>query len=288
MLERYAAYMASRVSYNTIKVYLSGIQFHAYMAGCYNPISSMVRLYYLLRGIRRIQGSTFQRARRQPITTNHLQIISHRLQLLDYTPFQRLALLTTASVAFFGLLRCSEYTCSNSRNFDPLVDLMARNVTISENRSIMALRIKASKTDPFREGCTIRIGATRNHLCPVQLMHQYLSTHPFPQGPLFVMSGNQFMTRNDIVNLLSRCLPSTVGLNTHSFRIGGASAAASSGVPDSTIQILIQILGRWSSDAYRRYLHVSNDSIISLSRRLSQTSVLNRFWSQDSLSSLPR
>ena len=43
---------------------------------------------------------------------------------------------------------------------------------------------------------------------------------------------------------------SDVNLNTHSFRIGGASAAATAGIPDSTIQVM----GRWASNAYRVYL----------------------------------
>lgn len=86
-------------------------------------------------------------------------------------------------------------------------------------------------------------------------MSQYLAIHPFPQGPLFVFSQARFITCANIVDGISRCLP-----KLHSFRIGGASAAASAGLPNSTIQIL----DRWLSDAYRGYLHLSNNSVATL------------------------
>ena len=57
----------------------------------------------------------------------------------------------------------------------------------------------------------------------------------------------------------------TSNLNTHSFRIGGAAAAA--GIQDSAIQLL----GRWSGDAYCRYLHLSDYTVIGFSHRLFAT-----------------
>ena len=60
-------------------------------------------------------------------------------------------------------------------------------------------------------------------------------------------------------------------------RIGGASAAASAGVPDSTIQIL----GRWSSDAYRRYLRISDETVCDISSRLSRVVSYSRLWDSD-------
>ena len=51
-----------------------------------------------------------------------------------------------------------------------------------------------------------------------------------------------------MVGLVIHCLSDETNINTHSFQIGGASAAASGGVTDSTIHIL----GRLTSDAYQR------------------------------------
>ena len=76
-----------------------------------------------------------------------------------------------------------------------------------------------------------------------------------------------------MVLVLRRCFPDLPNINTHSFRIGGASAAASAGVPDSQIQIL----GRWSSDAYRRYIHVSDNLVLQLGQALT-SSHSTRVW----------
>ena len=86
-----------------------------------------------------------------------------------------------------------------------------------------------------------------------------------------------FLIRADVINLLRVSLPNMPLINTHSFRIGGASAAASTGVPDSTIQIF----GRWSSDAYRRYLCISNETVSDISSRLSRVVSYSRFWDSD-------
>ena len=96
-----------------------------------------------------------------------------------------------------------------------------------------------------------------------------------------MMTDSQFLTRQDLVTMLSRCLPEVSGINMHSFRIGGASAAASADITDSTIQLL----GRWTSDTYRRCLRLSNNTIIGLSQSISWVHNLTRFWLQQSLGS---
>ena len=53
--------------------------------------------------------------------------------------------------------------------------------------------------------------------------------------------------------------------------------AASVGIPDSTIQIL----GRWSSDAYRRYLRLSDNMIMLMSRSLASGCHVRRIWDTD-------
>ena len=97
-------------------------------------------------------------------------------------------------------------------------------------------------------------------LCPVTALREYMSIHPARLGPLFILSDGHFLTRLHITNILQAgfplALPSTIA--SHSFRIGGATLLCSLGVPDATIQIL----GRWSSSAFRRYLRIS-DALIS-------------------------
>ena len=56
-LQLFVTSLAKRVAYSTIKVYLCGVQYENLVCGFNNKISQKPRLYYVLRGIRRTQGS---------------------------------------------------------------------------------------------------------------------------------------------------------------------------------------------------------------------------------------
>ena len=273
-LQRYVVSLANRISFKTIKVYLSGVQFFSLLIGSNIRIASFPRLYYVLRGIRRLQGDRFRRPRRLPITYQQLLTIFHRVNLQMYTSFQSLMLRSACALAFFGLLRCSEYTSPRRTSFDVDATLLVQDISFNANRTIMFVRIKASKTDPFRLGCTIRVAAVPGRICPVALLREYLRSHLTGVGPLFIWRPGHYLIRNDMVLLIRRCFPRQLNFNTHSFRIGGASAAASAGVPDSHIQIL----GRWSSDAYRHYIHASDALIFRLGHALVSNSPSTRIW----------
>ena len=51
-----------------------------------------------------------------------------------------------------------------------------------------------------------------------------------------MQSNGDNLTHLYVAVFLTISLPDAVNINTHSFRIGGASTAASGGVPDSIIQ----------------------------------------------------
>ena len=283
VLQRFVVSVANRLAFKTIKVYLSGLQFFSILIGSNIRIASFPRLYYVLRGIRRLQGDRFRRPRRLPITFQHLLVLSHRISCQRYSAFESLMLRSACALAFFGLLRCSEYTSPRRRSYDADATLLVQDISFNSDYTLMYVHIKASKTDPFRTGCTIRVAAVGGIVCPVLLLRSYLRCHPTGSGPLFLWRSGHFLIRNDIVLLLRRCFPNKINLNTHSFRIGGASAAASAGVSDNHIQIL----GRWSSDAYRRYIHASDELVFQLGRALSSGSPSTRVWDSLSGGSVP-
>ena len=117
----------------------------------------------------------------------------------------------------------SEFTCPGS--FDEAIHLSPKDISFNKHFTVMYINIKASKTDPFRSGCVIRLAAIRDHkLCPVAAMRKYLAIRGMSPGPLFVFQNRVHLTRNYLVPFLSISLPGVPNLNTHSFRIGGASA----------------------------------------------------------------
>ena len=268
VVENFCVALSHRVGVKTIKVYLCGVQHWSLMFGFNTLLSSMLRLPYVLRGIRRHQGSTHTHPPRLPITLTHLRSILHYLRV-TFPPFDCTMFTAAVLSAFFGLLRVSEYTSPTRATFDPNVHLTLNDVQINWIRKLVFLHIKASKTDPFRLGVTLRLGATNNDLCPVHALLRYIVVRSFRCGPLFMFADNAYLTRAHITTLLQRSLPQSLNFNTHSFRKGGASALAAVGTPP----YVIQLMGRWRSDAYTRYVTFSDEFILNANCRMARTDI---------------
>ena len=169
------------------------------------------------------------------------------------------AALTTA---FYGFLRVSEYTSSHRTKFDPSTTLLFSDVSLEGD--VAHIFIKASKTDPFRDGITIRLAANESSLCPITAIKNFLPLHPTKSGPLFTYQDNKFLTRKELNSTLTSTTNGLANTSSHSLRIGAASTAAAMGCP----RWLIQTMGRWSSDCFRRYIRVSIHTIINTSHVL--------------------
>ncbi len=74
-----------------------------------------------------------------------------------------------ACTCFFGFMRSGEMTLPSESAFDPSSHLCVNDISVDDHTapSIVKLRLKASKTDPFRKGVEIILGRTRNSICPV-------------------------------------------------------------------------------------------------------------------------
>ena len=220
----YVTFLARRVCYVTIKVYLSALQFRSNFYGYNVNISNMHQLFYLLRGVRRLSpGSSRQRTRRCPITIPYLQHLIKHIQLSNLHPVDKVMLHSAVTLAFFGMLRSAEYTSPTSSSYFVGSTLQASDISF---RQFAMIHIKQSKTDPFKIGCTIRIASTNSVLCPVTALFNHLHTRNNTAGPLYIFNNGTYLTRQFVANLLARAFPH-IHNNTHSFRIGGASAAAS-------------------------------------------------------------
>ena len=114
--------------------------------------------------------------------------------------------------------------------------------------STVSIRIKASKTDPFRQGVTIYLGVTKTTVCPVKAILAYIAVRGTHEGPFFYFSSRKMLTRDRFMKEIRLAL-SKAGMDPdvyarHSFRIGAVTVAYAKGIKDST-------LGRWKSYAYQ-------------------------------------
>ena len=119
--------------------------------------------------------------------------------------------------------------------------------------------------DPFRAGIDIYLGRTNTELCPIVAVLSYLAVRGSEVRPLFRFNDGKPLTRQRLVNQVRTALQ-TQGIDSssysgHSFRIGAATTAAAAGIEDSRIQIL----GRWQSSAFLRYIKTPRDQLAILS-----------------------
>ena len=232
-----------------------------------DPLVDCLWLQRVLRGIKRTQGDTS--SLRLPVTVDIMMVIfrSLDLSLPDHCMFW-----AACTLAYFGFLRSAEFTVANLASFLPSIHLELADVAVDSmsSPSCLRLRIKVSKTDPFRKGCFLHIGRGEFPLCAIHSLLAYLTLRGDAPGPLFLFCDGRPLTRALLISWLHDILSSAGvqgNFSSHSFRIGAATVAARNGIPDHQIQPL----GRWTSSAYSSYIRTPAESLSRLSKQLSRS-----------------
>ena len=263
VLENFVVSCCSRLKHNTIVVYLYGVQFWSKLQGCRVLIKYMHRLKYVLSAVRRAQGNSFNRPTRPPVTWHMLERICAFIATSE-VPVDADMLTSAVLLAYFGMLRVSEYTTPTTSSFDDAIHLTVSDVAIYWDRRVAIINIKMSKTDPFMDGVRIRVGMLEHYLCPVRALVRYLARRGSRPGPIYIFRNGAFLTRARVLDVMVRALPNVPNINTHSFRRGGASALAAAGTPDH----IIQLMGRWKSNAYKDYIELDDAFVVNVNKAM--------------------
>ena len=247
----------------TAKTYLSGIRFAQISLGGKDPdISSMPYLEYVLKGFRKLAAGKSRP--RLPITSS---ILSKMQETWSKIPKRKnAAMLWAAScMCFFGFLRSGEIVVPSDTSYDPAVHLSYGDVRTDsiENPTCITVAVKASKTDPFRKGVVIHIGATKTQLCPVATVLGYMIQRGSRADPFFMFDDGRALTRERLVVEVNEPWKGREW-SGHSFRIGAATTAAACGLQDS----LIKMLGRWESVAYTVYIRTPPAQLCAVAAKL--------------------
>lgn len=260
---------------SSIKCYLSAVRQLQIAKGEGDPgISKMVKLEQVLKGVKAVQAKQGKkRAPKLPITPAILLAIKRAWER-EALSWDKVMLWAAMLLCFFGFLRSGELCVPSETTFDGGAHLSAKDIQVDNvvNPQSVQVNIKASKTDPFRQGVLVYVGRTDKPLCPVSALLAYLVIRGKKPGPLFLFRDGKPLSRPRFVLELRKAL-AEAGVDPkpysgHSFRSGAATTAAKQGVDETTIKML----GRWKSAAYQLYIKTPREQLARISKTLVQSS----------------
>ena len=176
---------------------------------------------------------------------------------------EKAAIWAIACMCFFGSLRLGEVLSEKARTIDPRFDMLRRDVVIksrkvgSRKRRFLELNLKSPKESGSNSvGIRIEIFDTPDCYCPVAAFEDYEREFGAldPKNAVFRLhkSGDAISKArfNRVLKAMLKPHVTYGKITGHSFRSGISSLMGRAGFSDSDIQCL----GRWSSEAYRKYI----------------------------------
>ena len=229
----------------TIAGQMSAIGFLHKLNGVPDPVGSGV-VRKMLQGVRRmgVAGDL-----RLPVTADILVWLCVKLDGGLFGPYQASMMRALVTVAFFVFFRLGELVQKGGS----VVVMLDGVVFPGEGMSVTLRRSKTSVVP-----VVIRVvRALDVRVCPVRFTGEFLRVRGRVPGPLFCAPAGGGYSYSRVCRML-RVLFQACGLDAdrfkgHSFRIGAASEAARLGYSDAQIRLM----GRWRSDAFRRYIRLS-------------------------------
>ena len=245
----YAAFLAGKLKYNSMRQYLNVVKLLHEEAGYPNPLQQSWVLASLFKGIKRSLGN--QEIPKLPITIDILQRLFY---IIDFNSSVETCFWCACTIAFFSFLRKSNLFVDSSGN----TKFLTRGNVMFSTQGVV-ISIQSSKTIQYGER-QVQIPLARIHdspLCPAQAaLVLFKSTRGLASDYFFRYVANSrvcALTYSKFLNLLKTKL-SLLGYDAskyagHSFRRGGATLALSCNIPAE----LVKIHGDWASTAYLRY-----------------------------------
>jgi integrase len=261
---------------DTIESYLSAIRAWHIDFGQEEDIFESSWLRRLVAGIRRTEVPK-QSKQATPISLKTLEKVT---KLYDSSTTDDITFTAATTVAFAGFLRIGEITTSRKDTRIPVESLRKlkptrRDVTFATDGTHAILRLKRSKADKEHRGVDIVLPATGSTTCPVTALRTLFRRDPQDLDSFLFTHNGRSITREWLINTM-RTKMDQAGMSTdfngHSFRRGAAQHASDNGLGDDDIKTL----GRWTSEAFKRYFTADLHQRYLLTRRflLKDTSFL--------------
>ena len=215
------------------------------MAGMVSPTDNQL-VSRVREAAKRILGAA-RPNRKEPIT---IEVLNDMVGRADLSNILQLRNVCLYALSYAGFFRSEE-----------VLNIRMNHIYFHEG--YMLIKVEKSKTDQLRQGDEVVIAQSGGRVCPVSLLKTYLSkldidplSSEFIFRPLVKTKSSYKLVQKDkpisyttfrdqLAKSLQNVVPDPSVYGTHSFRSGGASRAANSGVSDR----VFQRHGRWKSVA---------------------------------------
>ena len=254
-----------QVSASVIETNYCALKWVHEVAGVPNPMSNL-----FVKNI--VEGAKRQNAKpvvkKDPITKEALLACCNKYEHCNDLPVRRN--IAMALLLFAGFFRFSEISA-----------LTVQDVTIDPTH--LVIRVTQSKTDQYRKGDEVVISRSDKVTCPVKNLERYLSLACIDRKhkdylfkPLVKLKSayrliqkvkpiSYTAARESIVSLLRKFMPASANISLHSFRAGGATAAANAQISDRCWKRH----GRWRSESAKDgYVEDSIDARLLVTKSL--------------------
>lgn len=248
------------------------------IAGCPIDTSKMFYLNIMKKSMMKVFGANSP-DKRLPFTFDLIEKAYHWHNMQCYEEF---VLFTMMACATCGLMRTHEIFAKKKAVSADTMDtpsvkaLYLRNLKPQYDKhgkfSHFSVLLRATKTDKHRQDVNIVWSKGPWPVSPAHLVMEMLQRRSIlaqhnkkmlltPKSPLFMFQNGKIVSRADMNTWFKALLPK-LGLDTkryklYSFRIGGATSLARRGVDHK----MIQMLGRWKSDAYQCYIRMDHNDL---------------------------
>ncbi|XP_062590358.1 uncharacterized protein LOC134251958 isoform X1 [Saccostrea cucullata] len=240
------------LSPSTITSHVSAISFVHKIFDFHDPTHSFI-VRKVIKGAQNLARTVDTRLPiTKPILIKLLSALDHTVQEAD----SRTLLSAIFLLAFHAFMRLGELVPRN-KTFNSKV-IQRQDIMFNDDNSVQ-ITLRYSKTMNDRQPIIITLTANnlKCQFCPVHALKAYIAEHKHTSGPLFTFKSGEPVPHNFVTSHLKHAI-NFIGLNSslylgHSFRIGAATEAAKNGLSEN----VIQQLGRWHSNASRRYIRIN-------------------------------
>ena len=245
----------SGCAFSTIRSAISALSFIQKSLG-FQDVASNFLVQKALLGVKKLKPS---KDIRDPITFPMLTKMVDVMHLIFNDCYTVSLLRCMYVLAFRAFLRISEMTFEQKSTVtNHCINLS--NISINNRENLLEISFHSFKHKSDDKPFHLVIKGDPSPYCPVRLLAEYLNHRKYAPGPLFILQNAKPVDRKYFNDKLAFIIQfcgfnkSNIHIRSHSFRIGAATYAIQKGYTYEQVEIM----GRWHSQAFKRYIRVTS------------------------------